>query len=197
MRSATGLFVCLIGLATVSTNGWAQQQPGATQPPRTFQSGVDVVEVDVSVLDKDRRPVRGLAQPNFTILEDGKPRPIVAFSAVDLPERDASSARALWVRDVSSDVVTNAIRPEGRLVVIMLDWSIRFEDHLLANRIATAAVNSLGPDGSGRRCLLERLRECRHAAELHGRSVPAPGVDQSAVGRRPPQPAVRARRRSA
>jgi VWFA-related protein len=149
MRSATGVFVCLLGLATLSTDGRAQQQPAATQPPRTFQSGVDVVEVDVSVLDKDRRPVRGLAQPNFTILEDGKPRPIVAFSAVDLPERDASSARASWVGDVSPDVVTNAIRPEGRLVVIMLDWSIRFEDHLLANRIATAAVNSLGPDDLG------------------------------------------------
>jgi VWFA-related protein len=149
MRAATGVFVCLLGLAVLSTDGRAQQQPAAPQLPRTFQSGVDVVEVDVSVLDKDRRPVRGLAPPNFTILEDGKPRPIVAFSAVDLPERDASSARASWVRDVSPDVVTNAIRPEGRLVVIMLDWSIRFEDHLLANRIATAAVNSLGPDDLG------------------------------------------------
>src|SRR4051812_32236930 len=126
MRSATGVYVCLLGLATLSTDGRAQQQPAATQPPRTFQSGVDVVEVDVSVLDKDRRPVRGLAQSNFIILQDGKPRPIVAFSAVDLPERDASSARASWMRDVSPDVVTNAIRPEGRLVVIMLDWSIRF-----------------------------------------------------------------------
>lgn len=141
MRPAVCVLVCLAGL---SIDGRAQQPP--SQPPPTFQSGVDVVQVDVSVLDKDRRPVRGLTPADFTILEDGKPRPIVAFVPVDLAERDASPARASWVRDVSPDVTTNDVRPEGRLVVIMFDWSIRFEDHLLARRIATAAVEALGPD---------------------------------------------------
>src|SRR5258707_5299793 len=112
MRAATCVFVCLAGLSIAG-----RAQPLVFQPQATLQSGVDVVQVDVSVLDKDRRPVRGLAQANFTILEDGKPRPIVAFSAVDLPEREASSARASWVRDVSRDVTTNDMRPEGRLVV--------------------------------------------------------------------------------
>jgi hypothetical protein len=50
------------------------------------------------------------------------------------------------VRDVAPDVITNDIRPEGRLVVIMLDWSIRFLDQQLARRIAAAAVDQLGPD---------------------------------------------------
>lgn len=48
--------------------------------------------------------------------------------------------------EVSPDVVTNAVKPEGRLVVIMFDWSIRFLDQALARRIATAAVDQLGPD---------------------------------------------------
>src|SRR5204863_10104106 len=113
-------------------------------PP--FQSGVDVVQVDVTVLDKDRRPVRGLTQADFTVLENGKPRPIVAFVPVELGERDASPASATWMRDVPRDVTTNALRPEGRLVVIMFDWSIRFEDQELARRIARAAVDALGPD---------------------------------------------------
>ena len=82
----------------------------------------------MSVLDKDRRPVRGLTQADFTVLENGKPRPIVAFVPVDLAERDAAPPTASWVRDVSRDVTTNALRPEGRLVIIMFDWSIRFED---------------------------------------------------------------------
>jgi hypothetical protein len=43
-------------------------------------------------------------------------------------------------------VTTNRARPEGRLVVIMFDWSIRFEDQALAKRIASAAVDQLGPD---------------------------------------------------
>jgi VWFA-related protein len=115
------------------------------QPP-TFRLGVDVVQVDVSVLDKDRRPVGGLTQSDFTILEDGKPRPIVAFGPVELEEPSREQPSAPWVRDVAPDVMTNRARPEGRLVVIMFDWSIRFEDQLLAQRIGRAAVDQLGPD---------------------------------------------------
>ena len=75
MRPVICVLICLAGLAAA---GRAQQPP--PQPQATFQSGVDVVQVDVSVLDKDRRPVRGLTPEDFTILEDGKPRPIVAFT---------------------------------------------------------------------------------------------------------------------
>jgi len=64
---------------------------------------------------------------------------------VELAEPEPVSGRAPWVRDVPPDVTTNDVRPEGRLVVIMLDWSIRFEDQQLARRIAAAAVDQLGP----------------------------------------------------
>ncbi len=121
----------------------AQEPP--QQPPPTFRAGVDVVQVDVSVLDKNRRPVRNLTAADFTVLEDGKPRPIAAFVPVELAEPARVAGQASWVRDVAPDVVTNDVRPEGRLVVIMLDWSIRFEDQQLARRIATAAVDQLGP----------------------------------------------------
>src|SRR4029079_8106880 len=89
---------------------------------------------------------RGLTREAVTLLEDGKPRPIVAFTAVDLAERAASPARASWVRDGTPAVNPNDQRPEGRRVIIMLDWSIRFADQLLAKRVATAAVDALGPD---------------------------------------------------
>ncbi len=120
------------------------QLPPAQSP--TFRTGVDVVQVDVSVLDKDRQPVRGLTQSDFTVLEDGKARPIVAFVPVELAEAPQEQASAPWVRDVAPDVTTNRARPEGRLVMIMFDWSIRFEDQLLAKKIARAAVDQLGPD---------------------------------------------------
>src|SRR5690349_20662232 len=66
------------------------QLPASQQP--TFRSGVDVVQVDVSVLDKDRRPGRGLTESAFTILEAGKPRPIVAFVPVELAEVNQQQA---------------------------------------------------------------------------------------------------------
>ena len=46
-----------------------QAQTPSTQP--TFRLGVNVVQVDVSVLDDKRRPVRDLTAADFTYLEDG------------------------------------------------------------------------------------------------------------------------------
>ena len=39
-----------------------------------FRSGVDIVRLDVSVLDKNRRPVRDLTRDDITILVDGAPQ---------------------------------------------------------------------------------------------------------------------------
>src|SRR5204862_1031847 len=63
-----------------------------SQPQSTFRSGIDIVRLDVSVLDKERMPVRGLTAADFTVLEDGKPQPIVAFDAVDVPDRVRTGA---------------------------------------------------------------------------------------------------------
>ena len=136
---ASGLAISVAAIVAVA----AEQQP---TPQPTFRTAVDVVQVDVSVLDKNRKPVQGLTTADFTILEDGKPRPIVAFVPVNLEEPNHALAPAAWVRDVAPDVVTNAVKPEGRLIVIMLDWSIRFEDQVLAKKIAAAAVDQLGPN---------------------------------------------------
>ncbi len=81
------------------------------------------------------------------MLEDGKPRPIVSFTPVDLPEAaPAPPNAAAWTREVAPDVTTNTVPPDGRLVVIMFDWSIRAQDLQLARRIAHAAIDDLGPN---------------------------------------------------
>ena len=117
-----------------------QSPPSALQ---TFRTGVDIVQVDVSVLDRDRRPVRGLAASDFTVLEDGQERPVVAFSAVDLSA--PADTTPSWMRDVSPDVVSNIAPLEGRLVVILMDRTIRPQMQPLGRQIAEAAVNALGP----------------------------------------------------
>jgi VWFA-related protein len=130
--------------ASVVSPSVRQQAP---QAPSTFRSTVDVVRVEASVLDKDRRPVRGLRAEDFTVLEDGRERPVVAFAPVELAAAPTSTAEtAAWVRDAPRDVVDNSGADAGRLVVIVLDWSIRFYDQPLARRSALAAVQGLGPD---------------------------------------------------
>jgi hypothetical protein len=79
-RTLLGVAVCTTGLL-VSVD--ARQVP--SRPQQTFRTGVDVIQLDVSVLDKDRRPVRGLTASDFTVTEDGQTRPVVAFKAIDLP----------------------------------------------------------------------------------------------------------------
>jgi len=123
----------------------------AAQTPQTvFRAGVDIVHLDVSVLDRDRRPVRGLTQADFTVLEDGKPQPIVAFASIDVPEAPAPTEPAAWLRDVPPDIRTNEIarKPEGRLFVLLLDDGLIPQDPAAtasAKRIARLAIDKLGP----------------------------------------------------
>jgi VWFA-related protein len=114
MKTTVSLLVCWLAVLVCASAG--QQVPPA-QPP-SFRTGVDAVQLDVSVLDRQRRPVRGLTASDFTVLEDGKPREIVAFSAVELPPPPASAPSG--AESVPPDVVRNDA-PEGRLVVILLD----------------------------------------------------------------------------
>ena len=74
--------VLLIGIMAVGAvpSSRAQQTP-------VFRATADLVQIDVSVLDSDRQPVRGLTAADFTILDGGIEQPVVAFAAVDLPDR--------------------------------------------------------------------------------------------------------------
>src|SRR5580704_13443544 len=77
----------LLGLPVVVFAGAAllfAQQPAAQstagtddgQVPR-FQGGTQVVQAPVTVLDRDGRVVTGLNALDFTLLDNGKPQPIV------------------------------------------------------------------------------------------------------------------------
>lgn len=135
---------CLIascaGLLLLTLSVRAQQAPA---PQTTFRGGVEVVDVDVSVLDRHRIPVRDLTARDFAVLEDGAARPIVAFTPVDLPPREQPSAP--WLADVAPDIQTNEFPREGRLIVILMDRSINTESLPVARRIAERAVDQLRP----------------------------------------------------
>ena len=63
------------------------QAPTPQAPLPTFRTGVDVVQLDVTVLDKDRHPVRGLTAEDFTILERGTLSTRILRAAGGTPSR--------------------------------------------------------------------------------------------------------------
>jgi VWFA-related protein len=112
MLMRTNAVVLGVALAGCALSLHAQQAPA-------FRAAVEVVQLDVTVLDADRRPVQGLTGADFTVLEDGKPVTPVAFAAVELPPAPAAGTTS-WLTTVPGDVRRNDA-PIDRLVTIVLD----------------------------------------------------------------------------
>ena len=108
---------CLTIWIALAAAGDARQAPsGAPQQP-IFRTQVEVVELDISVTDQNRRPVKDLTIADFSVLEDGQPQTIVQFTPVDIP--DLPPSPTTWLREVTPDVKDNSIA--DRRVFILMD----------------------------------------------------------------------------
>jgi VWFA-related protein len=136
MRTIAGSLVAVAFAAVLG----AQDQP----PPR-FRTGVDVVRLDVSVLDRNRRPVKGLTAADFTVTVDGEPQKVVVLSEIDAapPEKPT----AAWMREVAPDVTTNALRDPRLFLIIMDDVLVPSEPATMerSKAIARSLVDQMGP----------------------------------------------------
>ncbi len=135
------LGVSLYGLHAAAPGMDARQ----AQTPPVFRTGVEAVQLDVTVLDANRQPVRGLTAEDFTILDRGQPQQIVTFTAVNLPGRDM--AAAAWTREIASDVSTNHHDTQRVLIMLMDDCSAPFNPMVakMAKTIGRSVLDPLGP----------------------------------------------------
>jgi VWFA-related protein len=86
-----------------------------------FPSQAEAVTVDVVVVDKAGRPLRGLGQGDFTVLEDGRPQAIVSFEARDVrlpPTPSATRDAAVGLPTAAGDTDSAA---EGRILGLLVD----------------------------------------------------------------------------
>lgn len=98
----------LVVLATASL--------GAQAP--LFRSGVEVLEVDVTIVDGKGYPVTDLRAPEFTVTIDGQPRRVVSaeYIADVAPPRTQAAAPKL-----DPYISNNTDRRPGRLIMLAID----------------------------------------------------------------------------
>jgi VWFA-related protein len=136
-------------LSVVAADARQGQSPSAPQQP-VFRVGVDVTQLDVSVLGKDRKPIRGLTAADFSVTENGKAQAVVGVSEIALAGPD--DLPAAWLHLVPSDVETNflgdRLRDSRLVVIVMDDADVPFDDDVTidaARAIGRTAVSRLGP----------------------------------------------------
>jgi VWFA-related protein len=146
-----GYRVVAIGGALAAVVAAAQLlRAQSPQQPPTFRAGVEVIELDVSVLTKARTPVRGLTAADFSVLENGKPQHVVTVSSVEAADRDP--ARSAWMKYATRDVAANDLADElgnGRLFAVVIDdMNLPPDDQdilLTARSAARHVIDLLGP----------------------------------------------------
>lgn len=112
----THLFAIVVAIAGATGLLLGQQSPSppAQDPIPTFRASAEAVQLTVIVTDASGNPVSGLTEADFEIVENGLPRPITTFQAVDVPIERAQRTLA------EADVLGND-GPPGRTYVIAID----------------------------------------------------------------------------
>jgi len=134
-RAVMAIVIGVVFLAaTVPLTG---QQP-------TFRSGVDLVTVDATVLDRDGRPIDSLGPDDFRLDVDGRPRPVVSAQFVSQAAPGSRQSGPL-----PSHFTSNEHSETGRVVVVAVDEAhIRRLEGRPALGAAAAFIDRL--DGSDR-----------------------------------------------
>jgi VWFA-related protein len=104
-HSARSAFVSLI----VPFLSFGQSTPGTTAPaPAARGAGSHRVTLDVVVTDKSDKPVSGLQQRDFTIVDNKQPQPIVSFQAVAGTSAELPVEIVLLIDEVNASFQTVA-----------------------------------------------------------------------------------------
>ena len=138
MRAILSVLIAL----SMAGPGASELLAQSNQAP-VFRSGIEVMEVDVTVVDEKGMPVRDLRAPEFTVTIDGQPRRVI--SAEFISASSATSAEPAKPRDPY--VSNNTDRRPGRLIMLVIDRN-NIDTHTI--RTAAAAlkgfVKSIAPE---------------------------------------------------
>ncbi len=137
MRTILSVLAAM-SVATGSSAVWAQ-----TDQAPVFRSGVEVMEVDVTVVDAKGMPVRDLRVPDFTVSVDNQPRRVI--SAEFISASYTSSLEPAKPRDPY--VSNNSDRRPGRLIMVVVDRN-NIDTHTIRTSLGALKqfVTSIAPE---------------------------------------------------
>jgi VWFA-related protein len=114
----------LIGaiVAAAGAVAGAQQTPATPSPSQqpVFKSSVDLVTVDVTVVDRDGKPVKGLKPDDFVVTLDGKRRVVRALDYLEFGG-SASSTNAQSPPQATNQAAQAAQSRGGRVILLVVD----------------------------------------------------------------------------
>jgi len=144
--SSTGLTVAAANIPPgVNTTKTSASQEGSVA---TFQTQAQLVQLDVSVTDSAGRPITGLQQSDFTVLEDGQPQVIRAFEPHIPNTVQAAKHAAAPKLSLPPYTFTNQVAapPEGPLSILLLDlWNTPVPDQAYARKQTIEFLKGLPP----------------------------------------------------
>jgi VWFA-related protein len=138
MRNALSAIAFVLFVSTISET--QEQRP-------TVRSATAGVLIDVTVIDKDGRPVVDLKPEDFEINEDGKPQQIVSATLMrgGVPSRIAGGSTAAVAATAPAAVpeASSAARPPTPAVTAIVFDSLSAEARPFATRAAAEFVSTL------------------------------------------------------
>ena len=140
MKRPVGVVVVLAA-AIVSLSAQSPSEPIPQGP--TFKTGVEVIEVDVSVVDPKGKPIEDLLAPDFIIKIDGQPRRVVSATHV---RYDVEAAKREAADPFETLYTTNLKPTNGRMIAIAVDQlGIRFGAARALLSAAASFLDKLSP----------------------------------------------------
>lgn len=121
MRTLLSVAVSVVTVLALVGAQEPPAQPAQTPEPNqtpSFRSRVDLLAVDVSVVDRNGRPVENLTAADFVVKVDGVARQVVS---ADLVKVDVEAARKEQLDKTQSFYTSNLTPPNGRQIVLAID----------------------------------------------------------------------------
>jgi len=167
-------------------------------PQTIFKSGVELIAVDVTVVDRQGNPVAGLRPDQFEVTIDGKPRRVVSAEFIEFAARTKPAEARAAPELVAHPLFTSndqplAAGPAGRLIYLAIDQGSfrtfgergameaarRFIDRLQpGDRIGLVAFPGPGPAVAASR---DHAAAWAATAQIRGRAQPfrSEGIDKN------------------